>query len=288
MPREGVTRASRVSAVALTLVCVGLKPSASRASAPKPSVDASVTDEPQAVPSGSAPSGYPVKWSDQLGLAALVDIEKQLRNVDATAFGELELGGKRILPRSCVEWSRLHAAGYAPSTAVEVQPDGGARRRCETLTLLSQAKPARQSFTRKLIFDKSILAILPADLATRGSPDHDRDIALATENKRSLADFDPKAKVKRSVLPGVLEITEGGRQSSIAVEPMAWADFDGDGTDDVVVSVVNSMAHGSISNTRVIALTRSSNGEVLRLLALDKTASRPLPDAAVAGRPARE
>jgi hypothetical protein len=227
-----------------------------------------------------------VRWSDQLGLAALVDIEKQLRTVDATGFGELELGGKRIVPRSCVEWSRLHAAGYAPSTAVEVQPDGGARRRCETLTLLSQAKPARQSFTRKLIFDKSILAILPADLATRGSPEHDRDIALATEKKQSLAYFDPKAKLKRSVLPGVLEISEGGRQSSIALEPMAWADFDGDGTDDVLVSVVNSMAHGSIINARVIALTRSSNDEVLRVIVLGKATSPPA--SAVSGRPGHE
>ena len=207
-----------------------------------------------------------MKWSDQLELAQLADIDSQLTAGVPGGFGELSRDDTNVVPTSCVEWSRLHRQGYQPRTALEAQPDVGARRRCQTLLLLNRARPAHRSEVRDLRFDKHALNCLPAALATPGSPERIRAVAVATQRKQSLAVFDTRARTRKSVLPHVLEVTEGGRQSVISIEPMAWGDFDGDGMDDVVVSVVNSMTDGSVLVARVLVLTRAAAGEVLQIV----------------------
>jgi hypothetical protein len=227
----------------------------------QPAVKAAATSPMPAAGSGA----LPVRWSEQLKLGALTEIDARLQAPGTTIFGELQSGETLVVPKSCAEWSTLHAQGYEPSTTLEEAPDSAAKRECGTLALLRGAKPAVRSYVRTLRFDKSLLAVLPAACATAQSREQEEGLAEATKKGASLAAFDPKARVKKSEFPGVLEIVEGGKQSSISLEPMAWADFNGDGTEEVLVVLTNQMQHGSASETRLLGLTRDSESEVLRV-----------------------
>ena len=68
--------------------------------------------------------------------------------------------------------------------------------------------------------------------------------------------------------PELARVLEGDGQSLVDLQPMAWADFDGDGVDDVAMAVRNSMTHGSYMTAPLVLVTRSDANAVLRVLAL--------------------
>jgi len=210
---------------------------------------------------------YPVKWSNDLNLTSLADVPAALTRQDPTGFGELVLGAKQVLPTHCKQWAELHQAGYEPSTELEVQADGGAAFQCDVLRLLERARPARLSFVRELPKKgPDLLRILPAVFATAESPERAKRLAPLTQQGASLAAFDPKAKTIASPVPEVTRVSESQGQSLVDIQPKAWGDFNGDGVDDVLMAVRNSMTEGSISTARVLLLTRAAPTEVLRVL----------------------
>lgn len=71
--------------------------------------------------------------------------------------------------------------------------------------------------------------------------------------------------------PGIEEaldstIAEGDAQKRRGCPAIAWADFNGDGVEDVAISVRNSMTEGSHSVARVMVVTRNTPTEVLRVI----------------------
>lgn len=218
---------------------------------------------PSAAPD-AAPT-YPLRWSEQVGLTSLTDLSDEY-SAARGFYGELARGEKVVMPKSCADWKRLHESGYEPSTAIEVQPDLAAKARCSALTLLMRAKPASRSFVRDLKLTPKIVSILPADVASSTSPDDEAKLTASTAQKRSLKEHDPKLKAKAGAIPGSLEIFQGDAQSYILIEPLAWGDVDGDGIDDLVVSVTNGASEGSALSARVMVLTRSEADAVLRVV----------------------
>jgi hypothetical protein len=244
---------------------------------PTPTAQAPTPAAQAKAPSGSATAGsrppepapaspYPVRWSPELKLESLASVPARLAMPDGLGFGELELGEQRVLPATCKQWAELRSAGYEPSTNLEVQPDGGAMVRCETLRRLQQARPAQRGFVRDLPkAGREWLAVLPVAVATAESAPRAKRVEALTKQGKALVALDPKAKVEQSAGGGV-HIAEGDGQSVIQLTPEAWADFDGDGIDDVAMAVVNSMTAGSYSTARLLFLTRGSATDVLRVI----------------------
>lgn len=94
------------------------------------------------------------------GLASLADLPQQLA-ASGGIYCELARGGKTETPKSCSDWERLHAAGYEPSTTLEVIAGKG---RCLVIKLLRRAQPASRSFVRELKLTPKLVSILPAAL----------------------------------------------------------------------------------------------------------------------------
>jgi hypothetical protein len=213
------------------------------------------------------PLPYPVRWSEDLKLASLADVEASLAKNDALGFGELKLADQRVLPTNCKQWAELRHAGYEPTTSLEVQADGGALFQCEVLRLLKHVRPARVSFVRELPKGgRELLGTLPALVATAESPEQGERLAPLVKQRAALAAFDPRARIVKSVAPDVTRIAEGDGQSIVDIQPKAWGDFNDDGVDDVVLAVRNSMTKGSLSTARVMLVTRSTATEVLRVI----------------------
>ncbi len=226
--------------------------------------------EPVAAPtspgsSADAAGVFPPRWSEQLGLASIADVSKQFA-APTGVYGELSLGDKTELPKSCADWARLHAAGYEPSTAVEVQSDNGAKSRCLALGLLQRAKPANRSFVRELKLTPKIVSLLPAALAANLSPKDQARVEATNAAQLSLKQHDPKLKAKKGILPDSLEVNAGDGQSYLLIEPLAWADFNGDGVDDIVLSVSQGASQGSALAARVVTLSRDDESSVLRII----------------------
>lgn len=217
----------------------------------------------------AAPSRYAVKWWDGLELPSLADALARYSRREPDLFGELELAGSRARPVSCVEWSELHSKGFEPVNTVEGQRDDGAKIRCITLTLLQRAKPATQSYVRDLPWNRKLLTLIPAAVATALSQDAERAVNAATTEGKTLAQFDPKARPKPAREDSALEIIESNRQTMIVIHAEAWGDFNDDGTDDLLVSVVNGATRGTLAYVRLMTLTRFGQTETLQIVDLD-------------------
>ena len=206
------------------------------------------------------------KWSDRLSLASLAELEQRLKRVEPDGFGALSKDGTTVEPKTCGEWSSLHRHGFEPTTTIEEQPDGFARFRCSTLALLQHVRPARRSYVRGLLLDQGVLAVLPADVASAWSREEVEAVAEASKLGKSLALFNPAARASTDPNTRNFEITEvPGESSSAIVAVEAWGDFNGDGDDDVVISIIN-LSGGSAQQFRLLVLTRAAPGNVLRVI----------------------
>jgi hypothetical protein len=214
--------------------------------------------------SDGAPETYPVRWAPVVELRSLSEIDGLLDRPDPEGFGELEHEGQTRTPRTCRERSALVSQGYAPSNALEAQPDDHAMIRCGTLLLLKRARPSASSFVRDVRFDASALSVLPAALATALSGEETARVDEATRHGRSLGAYDARARAVKPSVGSELKIREGGGQSVLVVQPRAWGDVDGDGIEDVVVSVINAMTQGTYAGARLVVLTRPRPDVVLR------------------------
>ena len=83
-----------------------------------------------------------------------------------------------------------------------------------------------------------------------------------------LADYDPEAHHGTTHEPETVEVLEGAGDMMFIVHAEAWGDFSADGADDLVVSVINGATQGSFRSARLMTLTRSSDAEPLRLVAV--------------------
>jgi hypothetical protein len=269
-----------ITQVSLLVVCATIlacgKNSVREAGYPKPAQAPLASPEPTLQPSAAAaplpPSAahgsYPVKWSSASALELNSPSDARARYVldEPDLFGELEGEGRQLRPTNCVQWAELHSKNYEPASGVEETPDSGAKLRCSTLKLIETARPAERSYVRDLSWDSNMLAILPVEIATSVQGDDARAIEAASAAGMSFKQFDPKARVKGSTDKETLEILQGDRQMMIVMYPMAWGDFDFDGTDDMAMTVVNGATHGTLAYSRLLTVTRSSSREKLHVI----------------------
>ncbi len=211
-----------------------------------------------AAPVDEHPAAYPIKWTKRLELSSATDASKELMAEKPDSFVELELSGERIQPATCLEWFELHERGFTPRTSIDEHDDGIVKERCDVLRLIEKARPSRQSHVRDLPWNARLLSVVPAGVTWPVSPEIRARIAAATTAGQSLREFDPKAKVQRSRHPDLLEILQGDRSGTIALQRLLWADLNEDGVEDIVISVLNADTHGPMTMTRLLIATRTS------------------------------
>jgi hypothetical protein len=196
----------------------------------------------------------------------LEDAGKFYAATQTDTFGDLQRGETTKRPSDCVEWTQLHADGYEPTSTVEAQADSGSKLRCMTLLLLQRAQPAKVSYVRDLAWDRSLLSVLPASVATAFNKERENAVRAATSKGLTLAQFDRKAGIKPSQEEHTVEIVEGDGHTMIVVHAEAWGDLNDDGVDDIALSVVNGATQGTYNYVRLLTLSRSSPGSMLTLV----------------------
>jgi hypothetical protein len=227
----------------------------------RPAAEAAPTLEASASQGGQP---LAVWFSPTLGLHNIADAAATLDAKNTFGFGVLVRDGLMQMPKTCREREALKARGFEPETALQAQSDAGAEARCGTLHLLTHARPARISFL-PMTLDDSVLAQLPAVIASAMSGYRATQRDAATRAGKSLRDFEPHAKVRIDA-SGAPVISESALGTSVSLELQARGDFDGDGTEDMAVAVSNSADQGSYSETRLLVLTRKTETAMLAIM----------------------
>jgi hypothetical protein len=206
----------------------------------------------------------PVWFNPALGLQSVDDAAAKLDAKNALGFAVLARDGQLRMPTTCRERESIKARGFAPETKLQAQTDADAEIRCETLHLLTHAQPARATFL-PMTLDESVLSQLPAAVATALSNERALQRDAATRAGKSLRDIEPHASVRIDAhdAPVIVETALG---TSINLELQARGDFDGDGTEDMAVSVLNGDGHGSYTEMRLLVLTRADQKAMLAVM----------------------
>ena len=226
-----------------------------RATSPEPTTK----DSTARADTESAKAPYPVKWSTVLELPSLNKVDDKLRAEGG--FGVLEYGGQQIEPKNCLEWAELHRKGAAPPTSLAEADDGTAKERCGSLDLLRTARGSNSTFVRTLPWNRELLPLLPAAISTAWSPEARQEVKRATAAGLTFDRLDSKATARRAREPESLEITTQRGASRIYLYPTVWADLNSDGIEELVLSVRNVDAAGSMTQMRLLVTARSSTSE---------------------------
>lgn len=236
---------------------------------------------PGAIPSGAEAPGAAVRPStssselepggnDEFDPALLADPRHALGAENESAFATLVHEKKAVLPRNCREWRTFRRRGFAPKASKHALPehvDAGALVRCGSLEFLARAAPSRVSYVRGAL-PRSGLADLPAVVASATSRPALLARNAAVARGLTLAEFLPTAHVADSELRGRLTIVEPASETSVILNAEVWGDINGDGIEDLLLSVLNSAEDGSYFDMRLIEVTRTLPDAPLRVLAV--------------------
>lgn len=227
---------------------------------------------PNAPPSAAEPiasnvGSHPVHWAKELGLISLNLVLARYTTEEPAAFGDLQhLNDVRSRPSNCAQWARMHANGYRAVEPREMDADIEAKLRCETLKILSRSRPATTGFVRTLAWNRSLLTLLPAAVATSMDENDALAIDRASAQGKTFREFDPRARVRHVQEPETVQIFEGNRKTMIWLHALAWGDFNRDSLDDIVISVRNGPQAGGFAYARLMTFTRTSQTQPLVLI----------------------
>jgi len=188
-----------------------------------------------------------VRWAKALNLASLADIDRKLAEpVVIEGGGELVLKHDHQAPRKVTtgrEYLDAIVDGYYPVTTYDLTMESWFKQATEPLVLLQKARPARQSFVAAIDLRKDPLSLLPPTLAPWiEAAERRRNEALEAARKPWKAAY-PRTVVERAEQDRVILVTPGSRT---IIEILAWADFDGDGIEDLLLAVNHFATAGVI------------------------------------------
>lgn len=255
---------------------VEMRPEPAAVVAPRPAKPAPavpVPDRPPAEPPVAPPSpGSPVellavRWTKAIELRALSEVDAAIAD-ESQEIGQLPSERGRTTIQSCLEALRLHAAGFRAERSDDADPYAG---RCRPLSLLKSARPSRRSFVADIRrVDAATVRALPAAFYTAFSDEEVERQARAGRQGRSWRALAPRLRIERdAALPDFEGRILEGDGGEALVKLMAWGDFDGDGTEDLMVHLVNGAVGGTAWYERLFVLTRTRPRAVLTVLSVE-------------------
>jgi hypothetical protein len=210
--------------------------------------------------SDAAPTSrtYRVRWSTALMLRALSDIDQELATPLETPIEVVGGSGRKATVRDCHSALDLLGHGFEAPRDVEQRVLRAASIRCLALRALKSATPARRSALDTFHLSDDSLDVLPPTLAPAVSDDALRRVREAEAQGKSWRDLVPTATAKLEPAsddrpdPSLVVDSDGWR---VRVTPYAYGDFDGDGSEDLMLRVDEEAVGGTYRNHRLVIVT---------------------------------
>jgi hypothetical protein len=220
-------------------------------------VNSAPAQRSQAAPPAEAHKpGYPVQYGSRLNLSSATEIDQRLQA--SFAEGVAHPAGvencSQLLAKCEPGSAKNCAEGSSPSDR-DVQAQKSILVDCFILQELRHATPSTVSHVAELSWDEHILPLLPPQLAINVSQEMLAKARAAAARGESWPDFD---KTATAAADGEDQIVVQG--NGFVERLILWGrgDFNGDGTEDLLVQSLDTLTGGSYRNTRLFILTRKT------------------------------
>lgn len=222
---------------------------------------------------------YPVRWTSEVKLKDSNEIDRLLdRRGNLSEAGEgmtltlINDSDKEIDATNfnCKEYFNSTEKGFYPKTNYDVEMDGWFNQICSPLKYLKNVSPSRISYLENFKLSDAPLKTLPLTLGLYLSGDEEERVDTAFAKGMTWEDFSPemKAEIKS---PNLIELI--GDDSLTVITLLAWGDFNGDGTEDILLNVSHSIPSGTYHDYNHVILTRlGENGKLVQMM---KEGTRP-------------
>ena len=208
-----------------------------------------------------------IRWTSHVSLKDA----GQLKNLDALLDrppAGLAAGAKLTLVKAdnpdveagattCKQYLALKRLGYVFKTPEDNLVESSFKAATLPLSMLAQASPSRSSYLKDFSLAREGVASLPAALGLAGGEGDS-----AGKNRRWIEAF-PGAAVQAIDADSAV-ITDEQTETRLTV--LAFADFNHDGVEDVLLSVTNSSRTGPLKLFRYVVLTRKAEAEPLTVI----------------------
>jgi hypothetical protein len=217
---------------------------------------------PGAAP-GSAPAAAATMWwSPSLQLPSLQEIPARLERPFEAPIDVAAVASGQQQATSCTSYFALRARGFEAATVGDTAALKVEGTACYTIRALASARPAARGSLQEFRLDPAALAMLPPVMGPQPNPADIEGRRRATGAGKSWAAYDPQARLTASD-PARARVTAG--DTTTEIEILARADFDGNGTDDLLVSTISYGREGSWREVRLHMLTRAPGSPVLEI-----------------------
>ena len=212
------------------------------------------------------PTPYPIRWTASLDLPNLQAIEQRLAQTWSETLRmwpgnrrSMSTGSEPLAVKDCLSYFRLSGQGYEARPYRSQLAQGV---ECHALKALAGAKSARLSYLDDFRLTEETPGLLPPDLSLALSDEEERKVASANAKGLSWRDYQPLTASPQ----GATALRVEGNGWGMRLSLYAWADFDGDGVEDILVKSQGWLNEGSYQTTRLLTLTRLAPGERFRLV----------------------
>ena len=165
----------------------------------------------------------------------------------------LENKGDKLMVRTCREYDAALSAGYRPGTTADIMLAAWFKYPCGTLQLLKRATRPKRSFLSQDLFDLKLLPLKLFPVMTDYEQTYGRDIEGETF-------YDQVEKGELEVIENTAHRFEcKSLGSEYSLTEVARADFNGDGTEDILFRERDAAIGGTLRVYNLLILTRKSN-----------------------------
>jgi hypothetical protein len=189
-------------------------------------------------------------------LAELRDIEHLLDTPVMTVNGREEIhmssDQAEAVAKTPREWLELTKKGYVPRTTYDIKAEGWFKAAVLPKMLLAAARPARVSHLRDFRLTDRPLEHLPPQLGVMPSPDGEDPMERYNRGE-TWQEICPTLHVE---VKGEYSIIVEDDYEQNYIDLLAWADFDGDGIEDILVSTAGYATQGTLCSYCYVVLTR--------------------------------
>lgn len=178
--------------------------------------------------------------------------------------GDRTHGARRI--GTCSALFRADAEGLSVRNALDAVIYRARATDCYAVRATGRARASQRSFVADFAMDPAQARTLPVRLAFAISPDEERRVARIRRRGGDLGDFIGTARIEPAAVsaPGVrIDDRSGGTQR---MRLLARGDFDGDGTEDLLIATDQHVAGGSYRSFGLFVVTRTAAGAPLKLV----------------------
>lgn len=206
-------------------------------------------------------------WSPALGLPTLGGIEESLGRAFDSPY-DVFLAEKGAPPKpaivtNCENYFQLREEGYEPLTETDLAAFKLEGARCNAIRALRAAQPGTRNRLDAFRLESTALSLLPPAMGPENSPLDREERQRATELGKSWGEFNPGASIAPS---GPYEAKVVGSDWTTELELLGLADFNGDGSDDLLVRSLSYGKEGSWREVRLRLLSRPTGKKLLTIV----------------------